>query len=78
MNVPIKPEFQKFIEQQVNSGRFASPAAVLEAGIERLMLDELDQEDLAAIKESRQQIERGEDLDWNEVATRLRTKYLGK
>jgi Arc/MetJ-type ribon-helix-helix transcriptional regulator len=78
MNVSIRAEFQKFIEQQVNSGRFPSPAAVLEAGIERLMLDELDREDLAAIKESRQQIERGEDLDWNEVVARLRTKYVGK
>jgi putative addiction module CopG family antidote len=78
MNVSIKPEFQEFIEQQVKSGRFASPAAVLEAGIERLMLDDLDHEDLAAIGQSRQQIERGEELDWTEVAKRLRGKYIGE
>ena len=78
MNVPIKPEFEKFIEEQVKAGKFASPAAVLEAGLERLMFDELDEQDLAAIEESRSQIARGEDMDWREVSARLRSKYLAE
>ena len=78
MNVPIKPEFEKFIEEQVKAGKFASPAAVLEAGLERLMFDELDEQDLAAIEESRSQIARGEDMDWRPVSARLRSKYLAE
>jgi Arc/MetJ-type ribon-helix-helix transcriptional regulator len=77
-----KPEIQDFIEEQVKAGRFSSPTEVIEAGIARLMLDpaddELDDEDLAAIEESEEQIARGEDLDWNEVSANLRKKYLGK
>jgi len=38
--------------------------------------DELDDEDLAAIEESEEQIARGEDLDWNEVSKALRQRYL--
>jgi hypothetical protein len=41
--------------------------------------DELDAEDLAAaIKESEEQIERGEDLDWKLVSAQLRRKCLGE
>jgi putative addiction module CopG family antidote len=82
MNVPLKPELERFVEEQVRAGRFASPAEVLEAGLARLMLDppadELDAEDLAAIEESEAQIARGEDLDWKGVSNELRRRYLGE
>jgi Arc/MetJ-type ribon-helix-helix transcriptional regulator len=82
MDVSLKPELQKFAEDQVSAGRFSSVTEVLEAGLARLMLDplsdELDAEDLAAIEESEGQIARGEDLDWKEVSARLRKKYLGE
>jgi putative addiction module CopG family antidote len=82
MDVCLKPELQKFVEDQVSAGRFSSATEVLEAGLARLMLDpppdELDADDLAAIEESERQIARGEDLDWNEVSARLRKKYLGE
>ena len=46
------------------------------------MLDDFDitltEDDLAAIEESDQQIERGEYRDFKEVAAELRKKYLGK
>jgi len=38
--------------------------------------DEFDEEDLAAIEESEEQIARGEDLDWKEVSKELRQRYL--
>ena len=82
MDVALKPELERFVEEQVKAGRFGSPAEVLEAGLARLMLDrrsdELDEEDLKAIEESEDQIARGEDLDWNEVSATLRRKYLGE
>jgi Arc/MetJ-type ribon-helix-helix transcriptional regulator len=77
-----KPEFSRFVEEQVKTGRFSTPAEVIEAGLERLMLDpvrdQLDADDIAAIDESEEQIARGEDLDWKEVSGQLRKKYLGK
>ncbi len=82
MNVTLKPEMERFIEEQVNAGRFSSPAEMLEAGLARLMWepsrDELDSEDHAAIEESEAQIARGEDMDWKEVSTQLRREYLGE
>jgi putative addiction module CopG family antidote len=82
MDVSLKPELQRFIDDQVKTGRFASPTEVLEAGLARLMLDPiddtLDDEDLAAIDESEQQIARGEDLDWKDVSAQLRKKFLGE
>jgi putative addiction module CopG family antidote len=82
MDVTLKPELQRFVDEQVQSGRFTSPAEVLEAGLARLMLeptpDELDDDDMAAIAESERQIERGEDVDWREVSAKLRQEYLGE
>jgi len=82
MTISLNPKLRQYIEEQVRSGRFASPEEVVEAGLARLMLDpapdELDDEDLAAIEESERQIERGEDRPWADVSAELRKKYLGK
>jgi len=82
MNVVLTPELERFVQDQVQSGRFASPEEVLEAGLARLMLDpapdELGEEDLAAIQESEEQIARGEVIDWKEASAMLRRKYLGE
>jgi len=76
MNVSLSPELQRFVEDQVKTGRFLSASEVLEAGLARLMVDplpeDLDAEDVAAVEESERQIARGEDLDWKEVGARLR------
>lgn len=80
MNVTLKPELERFIEDEVNAGRFSSVADALEAGVARLMLDPpgnwLDGEDLAAIEVSEQQIARGEDVDWKEASATFRRRYL--
>lgn len=82
MNVTLRPELEKYIEEQLRAGRFDSADELLEAGIARLMLDPpvdaLDADDLRAIEESEAQIERGEVLDWNQVSNELRRKYLGE
>lgn len=36
MSVQIKPEFQKFIDDQIRAGRYDSPEAVVEAGLATL------------------------------------------
>ena len=78
MNVTLKPELERFIEEQVNAGRFSSIAEALEAGIARLMLDPMSEVDRSAIQESEQQIARGEDLDWKSVSSSFRRRYLGE
>jgi Arc/MetJ-type ribon-helix-helix transcriptional regulator len=82
MDVPLKPELQKFVEEEVRSGHFSSPVEVIEAGLARLMLDpapeELDAETLTAIEAADAQIDRGEGIPLEEAFDRLRRKYFGR
>lgn len=77
-----KPELRKFIEEQVRGGSFSSPAEVVEAGLERLMLDlapdELDEETIRSIERAEAEFDRGEDRPFTEVAAEFRKKYSGK
>lgn len=79
MHVTFKPQTQKFIEEQVRAGRFASPDEAIEASVARLMCepgpDFLDDEDRAAIRESLAQIERGEVIDAKTFGEELKRKY---
>ena len=79
MQVTLKPQFQKFIDEQIRTGRFASPEEAIEAGVARLMSepqpDVLDAEDRAAIRESQAQIERGELIDARTFGEELKRKY---
>jgi Arc/MetJ-type ribon-helix-helix transcriptional regulator len=78
VDVLLKPELQRFVDQQVKSGRFASMAEVLEAGVARLMVDsdpaKLDAGELAEIRESLAQMRRGEVVDWREHSAQFRTQ----
>ncbi len=82
MTLSLNPELQRFVDEKVKAGEYASAAQVVEAGLARLMLDpppeELDEQDLAQIRESFAQMRRGEVLDWAEFSTKLRERYLGK
>ena len=81
MNVSLKPELQKFVDEQIKKGRYRSPDDVLEEALIRMMEEEaleLDDETLDAIDESEAQIDRGEYRSWKEVSAELRAKYLDK
>lgn len=75
----LSPELQKYVEEQVRAGRFASVTEVVEAGLARLMLDpppvEIDEETLAEIAASDEEYERGEYRDFKDVAAEIRAKY---
>ena len=79
MNIELSPALEKFVDDQVQQGHFASRAEVLEAGLARLMLDpepdELDASELADIQRSLAQMRRGEVLDWKSYAASVRAKY---
>jgi Arc/MetJ-type ribon-helix-helix transcriptional regulator len=78
----IKPELEKFVDELVKSGQFASPTEVIEAGLARLMLDpapeDLDEETLAAIDQAEGEFDRGEDRSFKEFAAEFRAKHLGR
>jgi putative addiction module CopG family antidote len=82
MQIPLKPELEKFVDEQVRTGRFPSASAVIEAGLSRLMLDPepnpIDEQTLASLERAEEQIDRGQYRDWSEVSVELRKKYLGQ
>jgi putative addiction module CopG family antidote len=82
MDVQLKPELERFVDEQVRQGSFSSATEVVEAGLARLMLDpepdELDARDVAELTESLDQMRRGEVIDWEELSGRLRRKHLGE
>ena len=78
MNVSLKPELAKFIEEQVKSGKYASLDDAMNAAVDRLRDDEQfepDERDWAAIEESERQIERGEVHDWEDVRAGVHKKH---
>lgn len=81
MNLQLRPEVQKFVDERVKAGQYASTEALIEAGIARLMLDPepaLDEETLRAIEEGEKQGDRGEVIGWAQLRAELVGKYLRK
>jgi len=65
MNVTLKPEAQRFVEEQIRSGKFRSTDDVMDEAIARLMIEsaeELDDETVAAINRTGAQLDRGEGI----------------
>jgi putative addiction module CopG family antidote len=86
MNLSLNPEVQKFIEDRVRTGQYATPEEVVHTAIARLRReesaavgdDDLSDDDLAAIEEGLAQANRGEGRPWEEVREELRTCHLPK
>jgi Arc/MetJ-type ribon-helix-helix transcriptional regulator len=76
-----KPQLEQFIVEQVQSGRFPSPDAAVEAAVERMMHEpqgELNQDTVDAINRAEEQIDRGEGVDFAEFAAALRQKMAAR
>jgi Arc/MetJ-type ribon-helix-helix transcriptional regulator len=82
MNLHVKkPELEKFIVDQVRAGSFPSGDDVAEEAIARMMQEEsltLTADDISAINESEEQIDRGECVDFDALASEMRKKYCAK
>lgn len=81
MELQLRPEVQKFVEDRVKDGHFSSTAEMVEAGIARLMLDPqpvLDEETLQAIEEGDLQAERGDVVPWDKLRAELVRKFLSR
>jgi Arc/MetJ-type ribon-helix-helix transcriptional regulator len=81
MQVNLKPELVAFVNAEVQSGRFKSADDLLEAALVRMMEEEippLSEEDLNALDEAEDQIERGEWITAEDAIAQLRAKYFSK
>ena len=70
--VSLTPEQQRFIQQQVDSGRYRTPEDVLLEGLRRLeemerFIDENREDIRRRIEEGAQEADRGEFVDGDEV-----------
>lgn len=82
MNISLQPALAKFIDEQVESGRFSSRSQAVEAGVARLMadtdLDILDEKDINDIRISTEQMRRHQTISGKSLHARLRKKHLQK
>lgn len=78
MNIELHGhELERFVQDQVSSGNFPSPEAVVEASLMRMMEEEvaLTDEDLAEMELSQEQVDRGETVEFSDFAARMRHKF---
>ena len=79
MTITLSPETQRLLEDQLNTGNFASADEVLRAALQALdELSELDQATLDAIDVSEEENERGEFVDWDDVREDVRAEFRGR
>jgi putative addiction module CopG family antidote len=78
MTIALKPELEKYVEEQVRAGRFASHAEVLEAGLEMLMLEpdlSIDDEEWAIIEQAEKDIAEGKTFTLAEVRAEIERDF---
>lgn len=81
MQVSLRPELVKFIEEQVRGGKYGSVDDALNDAVarlreeEELLAGELDDDDLAAIEEGLAQVARGEARPWEDVRAELVKRF---
>jgi Arc/MetJ-type ribon-helix-helix transcriptional regulator len=76
-----KPDLARFVEDQVKTGHYPTPEAVVEAAIADLRdaTDAgLDEKTIAAINRAEDQLDRGDGLDFDEFAAAIRKKMAAQ
>jgi Arc/MetJ-type ribon-helix-helix transcriptional regulator len=67
------PQIERFIAEQLKSGKFTTPEAVVEDALARMMEeDTLDDAQLDALDAAEDEADRGEVREWRDVAAELR------
>ena len=79
MNVTLKPDDERFVAEQIKSGRFQSLDDAVAEAIDRLRWDASPEEattaDIAAVREGLEQLDRGEGVAWEDARRELNAKY---
>ena len=73
----VSPEIESFVAEKVKAGDFPTAEAVVEDALTRMMRDEraLTDEDVKAINEAEEEMDRGELVDFDTFAAEMREKY---
>ncbi len=78
MNLTLKPELERFIQQEILAGRYSSPDEAIEAALNLLQsknsVDRLATELREKIDIATAQLDRGEGLNGEDVIASLRAK----
>jgi Arc/MetJ-type ribon-helix-helix transcriptional regulator len=80
MNLSLRPDIQRFIDEQVKAGRFPTPEALVEAAVTDMRETddaELDDATIAAINEAEGQADRGEGVDLDTFRARMNQRFTG-
>jgi Arc/MetJ-type ribon-helix-helix transcriptional regulator len=80
MNLSLRPEIQRFIDEQVKAGRFPTPEALIEAAVADMRDTddaELDDATVAAINEAEDQADRGEGMDLDTFRSQMKRRFTG-
>ena len=80
MRLALRPDIQRYIDEQIKRGRFATPEAVIEAAIVDMRdgsTIEPDDETVAAINEGESQADRGEGIDFDNFKAGWRKRISG-
>jgi Arc/MetJ-type ribon-helix-helix transcriptional regulator len=75
----LRPDIQRFIDEQVKSGHFPTPESVVEAAVASMREEfsaELDDATITAINEAEEQADRGEGEDFDVFRERM-NKRMG-
>jgi Arc/MetJ-type ribon-helix-helix transcriptional regulator len=81
LEIDLRPEIERFVDEQVAGGRFATTNQLMEEALSCMMTeltDLLNDDALDAIDDSERQIERGEYRNWDEVAAEIREQVRSK
>jgi Arc/MetJ-type ribon-helix-helix transcriptional regulator len=81
MNVSLKPDLQKFVDEQVNAGHFPSPEAVVEAALAEMrefQAEPLDRNTIAAINRADEQADRGEGMELDAFRAQMNKRVGGR
>jgi antitoxin ParD1/3/4 len=82
MNLLLKPEHQKLIEDQLSTGRYANPDEIIAEALELLnkrdQYQEWSEEIGQKIDVAAQQLDRGEGIDGESAIAQLRRKLQKK
>ena len=70
MTISLTPELEKFVEDQVNTGRYKSNSEVIRAGLRSLA----DQELKTWLQEGLDALDRGEKVEANAAVARIRER----
>jgi Arc/MetJ-type ribon-helix-helix transcriptional regulator len=77
MNVTLKADAQRFVEEQARSGRYRTRDEVLEAAVQHMIAqskDKLDDATVKAINRAEEQLDRGEGIDFDKFAAAMRRR----